>query len=283
MKKNSKINLILSSISLSITALLLVMITMAWYATNKTAYVTAGIGSTKGIDYDLTLQRGTYQNNNWTWKDTNDLSITNLQPGDSYFFRFEIDYTARVKFETSFSQIDSSLIENEIIAFTDSTKTYVRINGTGQNWLEAVSNAVNIVEVLNGVNQTPKQLYSISNDVVQLNTTAYNVADTFKLYDYGLGTETFSNDDVIDSADLKENGGVISDSILTSDPKMRYDLSGLSNEFGVAYGYFALEFNDLLSTKTYIHLDGQVYSDSNLYQCQALSIGAIALRDITEV
>ena len=74
-----------------------------------------------------------------------------------------------------------------------------------------------------------------------------------------------------------------SDSILTSDPKMRYDLSGLSNEFGVAYGYFALEFNDLLSTKTYIHLDGQVYSDSNLYQCQALSIGAIALRDITEV
>ena len=86
MKRNSKINLILSSISLSITALLLVMITVAWYATNKTAYVTAGIGSTKGIGYDLALQRGTYQNNSWTWEYTNDLSITHLQPGDVYYF-----------------------------------------------------------------------------------------------------------------------------------------------------------------------------------------------------
>ncbi|RIA75428.1 hypothetical protein EI71_01516 [Anaeroplasma bactoclasticum] len=281
MKKNSKINLILSSISLSITALLLVMITVAWYATNKTAYVTAGIGSTKGIDYDLTLQRGTYQNNSWTWEDTNDLSITHLQPGDVYYFRFKIDYDAQVLFETSFSEISSSLVENGLIV---APTGYVQINGTNQDWLEVQNNMVQITEVLEDVEQTPKSLYSTQGGIVTLSTTAYNVADTFKLYDYGLGTATFGNDNVIAAADTKEDGtGLVTSSVLTSNPSMRYDLSTLQQASGEAYGYFALEFNDALSTKTYIHLDGQVYSDSNLYQCQALSIGAIALRDITEV
>lgn len=281
MKKNSKINLISSSISLSITALLLVMITMAWYATNKTAYVTAGIGSTKGIDYDLTLQRGTYQNNSWTWEDTNDLSITHLQPGDVYYFRFKIDYDAQVLFETSFSEISSSLVENGLIV---APTGYVQINGTNQDWLEVQNNMVQITEVLEDVEQTPKSLYSTQGGIVTLSTTAYNVADTFKLYDYGLGTATFGNDNVIAAADTKEDGtGLVTSSVLTSNPSMRYDLSTLQQTSGEAYGYFALEFNDALSTKTYIHLDGQVYSDSNLYQCQALSIGAIALRDITEV
>lgn len=282
MKKNSKINLILSSISLSITALLLVMITVAWYATNKTAYVSGGIGHTKGTDYDLALQRGTYNNGTWTWVDTNDLSITNLQPGDSYFFRFAIDYEARVKFETSFSNIDSSLVENELIVATDSDGTFVRINGTDQNWLEATGNVVSIVEVENDTPQSSKPLYSTVGEVVTLNTTAYRVADTFKLYDYGLGTINFSNDATISSADVKESGGAITNAILTSNPKMRYDLSSLAEASGTVYGYFALEFNDLLSTKTYIHLDGTTSSDSNLYQCQALTIGAIALVDITE-
>ena len=257
------------------------MITVAWYATNKTAYVSGGIGHTKGTDYDLALQRGTYNNGTWTWVDTNDLSITNLQPGDSYFFRFAIDYEARVKFETSFSNIDSSLVENELIVATDSDGTFVRINGTGQNWLSVTGNAVNIEEIVNGVNQT-NQLYSTIGDIVTLNTTAYRVADTFKLYDYGLGTINFSNDATISSADVKESGGAITNAILTSNPKMRYDLSSLAEASGTVYGYFALEFNDLLSTKTYTHLDGTTSSDSNLYQCQALTIGAIALVDITE-
>ena len=280
-KKNSRINFILSLISLSITALLLVMITMAWYATNKTAYVNGGVGSTKGTDYDLTLQRGTFKNNTWTWENTNDLSITHLQPGDAYFFRFKIEYDAQVLFETSFSDITSSLVENDLVVATVGTKTYVRINGTNQNWLESVSNAVNIVEVINGTNQTAKQLYSTAGSVVTLATTAYRVADTFKLYDYGLGTINFGNDATISSSDLKESGGTITSEILTSNPSMRYDLSQTSGS-GEAYGYFALEFNDELSTKTYIHLDGTTSSDSNLYQCQVLSIGAIALRDITE-
>lgn len=284
-KKNSKINLILSIVSFSITALLLIMVTMAWYATNKTAYVSAGIGHTKGTDYDLALQRGTYSNGTWTWVDTNDLSITSLQPGDSYFFRFAIDYEARVKFETSFTNISSALVENDLIVETSGGRSYVQINGTGQNWLEAISNQVNIVEVLNGVDQTPKQLYSTAGGIVTLNTTAYKVADTFKLYDYGLGTETFGNDATIAPGDLKENenDGTITSAILTSNPKMRYDLSSLEEASGTVYGYFALEFNDLLSTKTYKHLDGTTSSDSNLYQCQVLTIGAIALTDITEV
>lgn len=284
MKKNSKINLILSSISLSITALLLVMITVAWYATNKTAYVNGGIGHTAGTDYDLALQRGEYdsENSTWTWTNTNDLSITNLQPGDSYFFRFKIEYGSQVKFETSFTNIASSLVENSLVAETVGTKTYVQINGTGQNWLEAISNQVNIVEVLNGVNQTPKPLYSTAGGVVTLNTTAYRVADTFKLYDYGLGTINFSNDATISNSDLKENGGAVSSTVLTSNPTMLYDLTSLDDASGDAYGYFALEFNDALSIKNYVHLDGTTSADSNLYQCQTLTIGAIGLRDITE-
>lgn len=282
-EKNTKVNLILSIISFSLTSFLLIMITLAWYATNKVAYVTAGIGHTKGDDYDLTLQIGTYDNG-WDWEDTNDLSITSLQPGDTYFFRFVIEYEAKVKFETSFSEIHSGLVENGIVAVNEPQKTYVRINGTGQNWLEATGNQVNIIEVVNNVEQSPKQLYSISNDVVSLNTVDYNVADTFKLYDYGLGTGIFGNDATIDMTnDTKESGGAITSAILTSNPNMRYDLSDPNlPSSGTVYGYFALEFNDELSTKTYVHIDGAIYSDSNLYQCQTLTIGAIALRDITE-
>jgi hypothetical protein len=201
-----------------------------------------------------------------------------------YYFRFKIDYDAQVMFETSFSEISSSLVENELIVVSTSTKTCVQIDGTDQDWLEATGNVVSIVEVVNNTPQSPKQLYSIAGGVVTLNTTAYRVADTFKLYDYGLGTATFGNDNVIAATDTKEDGtGLVTSAVLTSNPSMRYDLSNLEQASGEAYGYFALEFNDALSTKTYIHLDGTTSSDSNLYQCQALSIGAIALRDITEV
>lgn len=282
-KKKSKVNLILSIVSFSITALLLVMVSMAWYATNKKANVNSVLGRTAGTDYNLALQRGTYSQGSWTWADTNDLSITNLQPGDVYFFRFKIEYDSQVKFETTFSEISSALVENDLIVFTSGGRSYVQINGTGQNWLEASGNAVSIVEVVNGVNQSPKQLYSTAGGVVSLQTTAYRVADTFKLYDYGLGNQTFSADAIIQASDQKEDGsGAITSTLLTSNAAIEYDLSTLASASGDAYGYFALEFNDALSIKNYIHLDGTTSSDSNLYQSQTLTIGAIGLRDITE-
>lgn len=280
--KKSKINLILSIISFSITAFLLVMISMAWYAVNKTAYVSAGIGHTKGTDYDLTLQRGVYSNGTWTWTNTNELAITNMQPGDVYFFRFKIEYDARVTFETSFSDISSSLVPDRLIARQDGLNTYVEVAGTGQHLLLVSGNSV-MIEDHSGQNTVSNQLYSVSGEVVTLATTAYLVADTFKLYDYGLGTSTFSNDNVLNlTTDKKENTNtLITSSILTSSPTVRYDLTTLQDASGIAYGYFALEFNDDLSTKTYLHLDGTIGADSNLYQCQAISIGAIALRDIS--
>lgn len=282
-KKKSKVNLILSIVSFSITALLLVMVSMAWYATNKKANVNSVLGRTAGTDYNLALQRGTYSQGSWTWADTNNLSITNLQPGDVYFFRFKIEYDSQVKFETTFSEISSALVENDLIVFTSGGRSYVQINGTGQNWLEASGNAVSIVEVVNGVNQSPKQLYSTAGGVVSLQTTAYRVADTFKLYDYGLGNQTFSADAIIQASDQKEDGsGAITSTLLTSNAAIEYDLSTLASASGDAYGYFALEFNDALSIKNYIHLDGTTSSDSNLYQSQTLTIGAIGLRDITE-
>ena len=278
-----KVNIILSVLSSIVTAFLLVFIIFAWYATNKTAYVTGGFGMTKGDDYDLKLQRGIYKYETWFWEDTNDLSITNLQPGDSYFFRFEINYSSGVRFETSFTEITSTLVENGLVSVTSEGNTYVQVNGTSQNWLKAVSNSVSITEVVGGVNQTPKQLYTISSGIVSLNTTAYNVADTFYLYDYGIGNDSFNQDNIISLTDKKQNDATanIGRSILTSNPRVGYDLSTLSNSSGTVYGYFALEFSDALSTKTYVHIDGEVYSDSNLYQCQSLKIGAIALRDIT--
>ena len=278
-----KVNIILSVLSSIFTAFLLVFVIFAWYATNKTAYVTGGLGRTKGDDYDLKLQRGIYKYETWFWEDTMDLSITNLQPGDSYFFRFEINYSKGVRFETAFSEISSALVENGLVSVTSDGNTYVQVNGTSQNWLQATSNAVNITEVVNGVNQQPKQLYSISNGIVNLNTTAYNVADTFYLYDYGIGNDTFNQDNIISLTDKKQNdqNTNIGRNILTSNPRVSYDLSTLASSSGTVYGYFALEFSDSLSTKTYVHIDGAVYSDSNLYQCQTLKIGAIALRDIS--
>ena len=78
------------------------------------------------------------------------------------------------------------------------------------------------------------------------------------------------------------NGGAVSSAVLTSNPTMLYDLTSLADTSGDAYGYFALEFNDALSIKNYVHIDGTTSADSNLYQCQTLTIGAIGLRDITE-
>lgn len=279
-----RINMILSMISLTVTSFLIILIIFAWYASNRTTRVNKTVGITAGTGYTINLERGKFENNTWIWENTKTLELSNLQPGDSYYFRFVIDYEIDTIIQTSFSNITSKVQEDSLIVLGN----YVQIVGTDQNWLMIKNNEVLITEVEGNTKKTHR-LFSINGNV-ELDTTEYNVADTFKFYDYGLGQETFTQaDKKVEASDRKEdNSGTIGSGIILTameDNQVTYDLTNYTSQSAnghTAYGYFALEFNDSLSTKNYEHLDGTVSSDSNLYQCQVLSIGTVALRTLRD-
>lgn len=284
-----KVNLILSFISLIVTSFLIVLMIFAWYATNKTARVTEAFGSTATDGYTITLERGTYNAGTWTWTSTTSLELSNLQPGDVYYFRFVISYENASRIQTQFSNINSRLTEDSVTLYTDNATNnkYVQIAGTNVNWLRVTGNEVIITESNNN-QTTTSRLYSISGSTITLNTTAYNVADTFKFYNYGLGTSIFHQDATISATDNKEDSGTVGSGIvLTNLPQypITYNLNTFTPEDSnnkVGYGYFALEFNDTLSLKNYLHIDNKYYEDSNLYQCQMLSIGSVAVQTLKD-
>ena len=379
-----KKNLILNFFTLSITALLLVFIVMAWYVTNEQVSVTGIVGSTEGDRFALELERGEYNNGTWEWQETKSLAISNMQPGDAFFFRFKINVLKEGKFSTEFSDVESK-IDPDIILSREGTTDNYYLNLNGNKYVDMNSTGT-LAQVSVGVDSEHsenKTLYSYDTAVHNPEITEYErfslvdfkVEDTFKFYDYGIGDSTFLYDDdvendssgyalVIDSADYyrhaissnhyfkngdeyipasgdyqssltyyelvagnyeeqNDNSGLrnryrqslVSDKYYirtgsgTNENPYDYEfatgpftdgvdyyvespstsirsvaLVGATtsyqiNEIGVKYQYFALEFNDELSVKTYLHQDGNYKTDSNLYQAQILSIRKIGLKE----
>ena len=258
MKKNILINLI----TLSITSLLLVLVVMAWYVSNTVVTASGITAKTADGNFELLLQRGEYNDNSWTWTDTKSLSISNMQPADVFFFRFKITARTSGSLKVNLSGISSQIPDDVLTLGDDNKSVYV----SGTKYYELTSNAV----VIKNGETTLGTLYNYSNGTFTLDD--FLVHETFNYLDYGLGTANFYKPDTTTyyTTDISEC------------PKPAQDLTNISANYTIStagehYGYFALEFNDAKSLKTYTHIDGVSKTDSNLYQAQTLSISTISV------
>jgi len=262
MKKNILINLI----TLSITSLLLVLVVMAWYVSNTVVTASGITGRTADGNFELLLQRGEYNDNSWTWTDTKSLSISNMQPADVFFFRFKITARTSGSLKVNLSGISSQIPNDVLTLGKDNKSVYV----SGTKYYELTSNAV----VIKNGETTLGTLYNYSNGTFTLDD--FLVHETFNYLDYGLGTADFYKPDT--NPDTK----IYYTTDISECPKPAEDLTNISANYTIStagdhYGYFALEFNDAKSLKTYTHIDGVSKTDSNLYQAQTLSISTISV------
>ena len=239
----------------------------SWYVSNKEVSASGIVARTKDSDFVLRLERGIYDSveDEWDWQPTTSLSITNMQPDDAFFFRFRIEANITGRINVKLSSITSTL-DNTVTLGTDNTS--VLVGGAKYYDLDNTNKVV----IKGANNSTLGTLYEYINSKFELKD--FLVQDTFYYYDYGLGTEdfyrtgtTYYTDDVSECP----NDEMVLDNITAS-----YTLATT----GVAYGYFALEFNDELSIKDYIPLDGLLKSDSNLYQSQVLAIKQISVEAV---
>ena len=262
-----KRNLIINIITLAVTSMIFVILLFGWYISNTIVTASGIVASTKDSDFVLRLERGTYNSTteDWTWTPTTSLSITNMQPDDAFFFRFIIEANVTGRINVKLSQVTSAL--DETITLGSDNKS-VLVGGAKYYELDN-SNKV----IIKGDNDaTLGTLYEYSNS--KFNLKDFLVQDTFNFYDYGLGTEdfyrtgtTYYTDDVSECPNTATP---------LDDITAYYSIAST----GVTYGYFALEFNDELSIEEYVHLDGMLKSDSNLYQSQVLAIKTISVEAV---
>lgn len=106
----------------------------SWYVSNKEVKANGIIASTSGEQYTLHLERGTFsyvesgednpsfdQNQGWIWKwkETDNMVFSDIQPGDTFYFRIVMDSQLDLTFDISFSRIKSALLENLVKAYVN--------------------------------------------------------------------------------------------------------------------------------------------------------------------
>jgi len=268
MKKNSILNII----TLFFTSLLLVMVLLAWYVSNQQVSASGITGKTEDDNFTLQLQRGVYDENEttkWTWVKTESLSITNMQPGDVFFFRFVITTNNSGSLKVRLAGIESSIVDTLVKTSADHKSVLI---GNVKAY-DIVSNAV---DIKNGTT-TVGRLFDYNQTTDELSLKDFKVQDTFKYYDYGVGTVNFYKPNTTTYYTNKISDAPAGSGQVLSNITATYTNLAANS---TAYGYFALEFNDELSLKTYTHLDGSVKTDSNLYQAQSLQIANISVETV---
>ncbi len=270
--------LILNIITLVITTFLLIFVINAWYVTNEKASVNGIIGATDSDSFSLELERGTYNETKWTWENTNNLAISNMQPGDAFFFRFKITASKAGSFKVTLndivSQLQADTLARTSVTSGTNTKYYVTMNGTRLYEMQTAT----LLSIYSDKAGSTKlgDLYSYNATKEEFSLEDFKVEDAFKYYDYGLGNQTFFNskdNNVTNDGDVTSNAKPIKNFTTT------YNIQSVS-ESNVWYGYFALEFNEEASLRTYKHFDGNVKEDSNLFQAQILSIRQFGLEEV---
>ena len=121
--------LILNLITLTTTALLLILVMFSWYVSNTEVKATGITGSTSSDDYTLFLERGTFlydtdRTNNpavndnggwyWKWERSEGMTFSEIEPGDAFFFRIVMNSSSHHEFDVSFGNIISILTEGAL-------------------------------------------------------------------------------------------------------------------------------------------------------------------------
>lgn len=249
-----KFDRILPICTLLVTLLLLVMVAMAWYVSNDTVTASGITGATQGENYTLTLERGQYDDTNgWTWHKVDELSFTNVTPGNTFYFRIKLDTNGNldepINLSASFDGVSSELIPNKLQILNGYVCT-----SDGYALYEIVNNQV----LIDG-----KVLYDCTNGTIKLDD--YLIQDTFRFYSFGLDIPT--NDESLDEANSVTS--------LSSLPKFditvnQSDLDANNN----AYYYFALEFNE---EDSLVQMPNSSVPTSNCYLYQKFIISEVAI------
>lgn len=279
MNKRTIINLI----TLVITAFLLIFVGRAWYVNNAKVNANNIIGVSATDDFKLELERGKYNSDSsWTWTNVNNLSITSMQPGDVFFFRFKITISKASSFQVSINDVES-VLQDTLITRTSventsvnpsTTDYYVSLNTTR---LYKMDSATVCNLYTKDDKSTHKVLYTYDTTDAVLKLQDYLVETTFRFYNYDLHDADFfdDKDNVLSDDDLEITGeGQTLDNL-----SVTYDASSITGTV-VKYGYFALEFNNEASEVEYVHLDGNFKKDSNPYQGQTLAIKKFVLQEL---
>lgn len=240
-------NLILSLCSLSATFLLLIICVLGWYVTNKEAYVTGVVGSTDGVDSSVSLSY--YDGEKFQTADS--ISLNDMEPGDVFYFMLTCKSgEGELELEFIFDGIKSSLNRNFII---DNEKLCVE-NGNYNIPIYDLNENMNVI-----VND--KILYSYNSTTSQFSLGNYLIEDTILFYDLG---ESWTNPPTLESLTGKN----------LKDPQYVITVNDAES-----YHYFALEFNNDLSTIKVDSINGEtvdtLIENSNLFLYQKLEIESI--------
>lgn len=253
--------LIFNIFTLIVTTTLLIVVCLAWYTSNKNVSANGIIASTLGDEYSLKLERRINSDGELIWKDTKNLSFTNLNPGNKFYFRIVIDSPKDSSFQAtiSFDNVESELQPNKLVVENGSICKYVPNQSSSTN-SSTINKNVPLYKIENNkvtvkVNDIDKTLYSIDNNNISL--ADLKIQDVFKFYKI--------DENSID-ADLSNKT-----SISLKNVNELYDLTSDSN--GKAYLYFVLEFNENASLAL---IDGK--QSSNAYLYQKLIIGSISIQ-----
>lgn len=275
-----KKNIIFNCLTLFITAFLLILVVMAWFVTNDKAEASGINGFAEGNKFRLEIQKGTYENSKWTWESTESLGITNMKPGNVFFFRYKINVKKVGGFTTELSGIESSIDEdiNFERIYDGDNEYHVEINGLPLAKMNSTGTEAIVLtkpSVASTDTPTSKKLFLYDDSTKKFSLKDFKVENTFIFYDYRVGTENFYKPGTQEFYDdnVTNDTGIVSKPIVGA--SCYYEI----NELGVKYAYFALEFNEALSNICYEHMDGTYKQDSNLFQAQKLSIRRIGLKE----
>lgn len=256
MKKN--LNVLLSSISLFVTAFLLIISIFSWYVTNDKASARGIIGQAQGISgvfdiyyfNDTSTQEG--KSGNWV-KYQNELSIIDAWPNDVFYFKIvgtnlKTDQTLKIAFKDIQSVLNTEIVTAEKV-------------GTNYNILYSgikryTSTTTNVSVDYNNVNKT---LYNITTDDDNnyvVNLADIKIQDVFKLYT----APTFET--VGSVTDFPKSKG----STVVDIESEIFNQKITAADNGTKSIYFALSFNSTGSDT----LD-------NYYQFQGLNISKIGI------
>lgn len=216
-------NLILSILSLSATLLLLIVCVLGWYVTNKQAYVTGVVGSTKdNNDFSLVLEYYDGQ----AWEEVTDFDFEDMYPGDVITFRLNVtcNGTATTNISTSFTGITSKshtlTVDNGYVKLGD-----VSLYEIDEN------NKVTVND--------EDTLYLISNNEISL--VDYKLEDACKVY-YLEKRLVASDDDTIPLISNNVTSNSIIDEFISS-----VEITESSNL------YFAIKYEDLETNNYYAY------------------------------
>lgn len=215
-----KKNFIIYSISLIIILASVIVISFAWFTSNKDAKSNAPDVMVGDFDGKYSLEA--YINDSWQTPD--EILYEEIFPGDTMYFRFKIEANSDLSFSY---RLEDITVEINDITYQDNGIYY-----QNQKIYDVLDNSVSVT--LEDENNTSVVLYTISDDGNINISEGYTIDNALKLYNLGISEseiESIPENTTGEAIDTKVEAGSISK--------------------GTNYYYFAISYPETLNDNLY--------------------------------